>query len=185
MRSRLHERAAAAALAALGLLILALAGLPQRADYTGQMVEGLGYTAPEPGALAPRFTLPLLDGGHFALANNLDRYVILNFWATWCLPCEAELPILQHVQATYPHISVLAVNVAEPARHVGGWLAERQLSLPVALDLNSQIARQYQLRGQPTTFIIAPGGVVHHVFHGAFSEQHLVATLFPEGFDSP
>jgi thiol-disulfide isomerase/thioredoxin len=185
MRSRLHERAAAAALAALGLLILALAGLPQRADYTGQMVEGLGYTAPEPGALAPRFMLPMLDGTDFALANNLDRYVILNFWATWCLPCEAELPILQHVHMTYPQVIVLAVNVAEPAQHVGAWLAERQLSLPVALDLNSQIARQYQLRGQPTTFIIAPGGVVRHVFHGPFSEQHLLATLFPEGLDSP
>jgi thiol-disulfide isomerase/thioredoxin len=181
MPSRLHERAAAVALAALGILILTLAGLPQRADYTGQMVEGVGYTAPEPGALAPRFSLPLLAGAEFVLANHRDRYVVLNFWATWCLPCEAELPILQNLHATYPQISVLAVNVAEPPQHVSGWLAARQMSLPAALDTNAEIARQYQLRGQPTTFIIAPGGIVRHVFHGPFSEQHLLAVLFPEG----
>jgi peroxiredoxin len=159
--------------------LIASAGLPQRADYTGVEIAGLGYAAPEIGAFAPPFTTTLLDGTTLNTRAETGKWIVLNFWATWCIPCEVEMPILDALaQALDPRTTrIVAINVGESKTQVTRWLAERDLTLPVALDETLAITNAYQLRGQPTTFIVAPDGTISHIIFGAATEDQLRAAL--------
>jgi len=157
--------------------LISRAGLPERADFTGTYLEGLGSIAPEVGAFAPPFTLTLLNGGAVTVPRA-DPPTLINFWATWCTPCEVELPILQvlHNEGT---AFVVAVNMGEPEAQVRSWLAERQLTLPTALDTDLAVARLYHVRGQPSTYIVRPDGRISQIIFGAASEAALRSYLLP------
>lgn len=164
-------------LSASAWLLVVMAGIPERAAYSGTLIEGVGYVAPETGALAPPLRVTTLTGDIFDSQQLAGRTLIINFWATWCIPCELELPLLQRVSEQHPHALLLAVNVGEGEETVSDWLAERQLMLPVALDPALTISRQYQVRGQPVTYIIAPDGRIRTIFFGVVSEDRLLAAL--------
>ena len=159
--------------------IILQAGLPQRADYTGITVEGLGYAAPEIGAFAPPIRATLLDGTGFDSRAETGKWLILNFWATWCIPCEVEMPVLDSLsQELNPEkVQIIAINVAETDALVRNWLNEHSLILPVALDPDLKITSSYQLRGQPTTFIIAPDGTISQIIFGPATETQLRAAI--------
>ena len=178
MRSRKRLLLAAGAFACLlaaAALVIA-AGLPERSAYTGQVIAGEGIAAPEIGALAPNFSAPTLTGS-VELGALRGSPVILNFWATWCAPCEFEMPELQAFQSAHPSARVLAVNLGEPPALVADWLAERGITLDIPLDTRGEIAYLYHLRGQPTTFVIAPDGSISHIFYGATTQQALESVL--------
>lgn len=152
-------------------------GLPERADFTGTYISGIGRVAPEVGWFAPPFTLTLLDGTSLTLPTAKQRF-ILNFWATWCAPCEVELPILQALH--YEGLAyVVAINMGEPRPHVERWLAERQLTLPVVIDTDLALTRAYAVRGQPSSYIVQPDGRISRVIFGAADELTLRASLQP------
>ncbi len=157
--------------------ILVAAGLPQRSDYTGTYVEGLGRVAPEINAFAPPIRASLL-GGSTAAVPSPHSIVLINFWATWCGPCEAELPILQALHDE-GEAFVLAVNMGEQPAQVERWLSARELTLPVTLDTDLAITRLYQVRGQPSTYIVRPDGRISHIVFGAASEATLQSLLQP------
>lgn len=162
-----------------GLLVLLAVGLPQRADYTGYALDGLRY-APEIGSLAPPFTTSSLTGEFVDLLEFRGQVVVLNFWATWCAPCEAELPILQaFADQMGDQVRVVAVNLREDGLHIQPWLAARQLTLPIGLDVEGNVAALYQLRGQPSTYIIAPDGQISAIFYGPISAEALRAATAP------
>lgn len=153
--------------------------LPFRASYTGYVIPESGLVAPEVHTKAPPFTLPNLNGDTVALEEFLGQPVILNFWATWCIPCRVEMPILQRVHTEYgpDTAQIIAVNVGESAEEVQAWAEELQLSYPLLLDPQSQIAQRYHLRGQPSTYIIGPDGVISQIFHGPVTEESLTRAL--------
>lgn len=182
MRYRKLRLIAAIVLSAAAWLVLVAADLPQRASYTGQFISGLGYTAPEIGALAPPIRVVTLTNDVFDSQLMRDQTLIINFWATWCIPCELELPMLQRMTEGRDDVAVLAVNVGEDTATVKQWLAARDLTLPTTLDPQLDITRCYQIRGQPTTYIIAPDGRITHLFFGIVSEDTLNAALpSPDG----
>jgi thiol-disulfide isomerase/thioredoxin len=161
-----------------GLSIISSQPVPERLDYTGFLVNGQ-YFAPEVGALAPPFTLPMLDGGSAELLRQRGRPVILNFWATWCTPCEVEMPELAALQVAHPSTVVWPVNVGEQPVVVAAWLEARQILLPSLLDLNGETAALYLLRGQPTTVVIAPDGTILSIIFGATTRHQLETVLGP------
>lgn len=167
----------AAVLLTSAAAILIAVGLPQRADYTGSYLEGIGRVAPEVGAFAPPITARLLTDSNVTIPNG-SQTVLVNFWATWCAPCEAEMPILQTLHDA-GEVFVLAVNMGEPRAQVERWLSERQLTLPVTLDPDLVITRLYHVRGQPNTYIVRPDGRISHIVFGAASETTLRALLPP------
>lgn len=176
LRERLLLTAGALACLLTAAALVIAAGLPERSAYTGQMIDGEGIAAPEIGALAPNFTAPTLTGS-VELNALRGQPVVVNFWATWCAPCEIEMPELQAFQSAHPSARVLAVNLGEPPALITDWLSERGITLDIPLDTRGEIAYLYHLRGQPTTFVIAPDGRIRHIFYGATTQQALESVL--------
>jgi peroxiredoxin len=162
---------------AVGLILAA--GLPERADYSGFFVEDAGFVAPEQGAVAPPFALPSLSGQTIDLMSLRGSPVVLNFWATWCEPCVIEMPMLQDVYGDYENVRLLAVNMGEDSADVAQWVQSAGLTFDILLDKDRHLERVYALRGQPSTFVIAPDGIIIAVFYGPVSEAALRSALAP------
>jgi peroxiredoxin len=115
------------------------------------------------GNPAPDFTLETLAGDKVSLSDLRGKWVFLNFWATWCPPCVEEMPELQKLHDggyDTDNIVVLAVDKAEERAQVQKFMDENKLSLPVAMDSESDVSGQYVVVNLPITYIIDPEGVV-------------------------
>jgi peroxiredoxin len=124
--------------------------------------------APQAGFPAPDFTLTTLDGETVTLSALRGRPVLINFWATWCPPCRAELPAIQSAYDRYADqgLVVLAVDMAEPPQTVAAFAEEFGLRFPIPLDRDGQVAAQYRVRAIPTSFFVDREGVIRSVFIG-------------------
>jgi len=110
---------------------------------------------------ATDFTLQSLDGDQVQLANLRGRWVVLNFWATWCAPCVEELPLLQQLAEHYPdQLTVLALNMREDENEVRAFVAQHQLSMPVLLEPDDQTLIDYGVHGLPLSIVVSPDGEV-------------------------
>lgn len=111
---------------------------------------------------APDFTARTPDGATIALADLRGAMVALNFWATWCAPCEAEMPELQRAAARYADagLIVLGVNQAEAADAVQAFMDAHGLTFPTVLDAEQDIAYHYGVNSLPMTFWIDAEGIV-------------------------
>jgi thiol-disulfide isomerase/thioredoxin len=165
---------------AAAFLVAAGAGLPNRADFTGERLPGQLPVAPERHAIAPPFSAPTLDDT-IALGDLRGQPVILNFWATWCGPCRVEMPILQDLYDSYADagLRILAVNLGEPPRLVEQWRDQYALTYDLILDRRGTIAAQYRLRGQPSTYVISPNGIITHIYFGPVRADQLASALQP------
>lgn len=104
----------------------------------------------------PALSLPTLDGGVWNLSWQRDQVVLLNFWASWCEPCTAEMPALQALAQRYgpQGLVVAAVNHREPVARVRRFVADTQLRLPILLDTDGQASRGFGVRIYPTTVVV-------------------------------
>jgi peroxiredoxin len=158
------------------LLILDAAGLPQRAAFTGEIRLDQPPVAPEIDAIAPDFELTNSQGDTIRLSDYRGQTVVLNFWATWCGPCALEMPILQSIFSSQ-HAAVLAVNLGETPGTIHTWQQEQELTYDLLVDEQQQVAALYRLRGQPSTYVISPDGIIKTIFFGPVSEQALLTAL--------
>lgn len=154
----------------VGIGIVLFAGLPQRTDYLG-IFTGEGYVAPWIGAQAPDFTRRRLDGVPLTLSQQRGHVVLLNFWATWCPPCEAEMPLLQELHEDYPDMVLWAMNLGEDNRTVASWLADRGLTFTILLDDTQRLEYIYALRGRPSTVIINADGRIVTMIDGPLQDD--------------
>ncbi|NEU31651.1 TlpA family protein disulfide reductase [bacterium LRH843] len=112
---------------------------------------------------APDFTLLTLQNETVSLSEFKGKPVIINFWATWCPPCRAEMP---HMQRLYKEndVVILAVNVTSSESHVSdveNFVQELGLSFPVLLDEQGEIGALYQVRPLPTSIFVDREGFIH------------------------
>jgi len=110
---------------------------------------------------APGLALSDLDSKPWRLSDLAGRAVVLNFWATWCDPCRAEMPSLQQLAATHRSdgLAVLAVNYKESVPVIRRFLQTLPFELPVLLDSDGEATAAWTPRVFPTTVLIGPGGV--------------------------
>jgi thiol-disulfide isomerase/thioredoxin len=102
------------------------------------------------------FTLPKLGGGKITLSGLQGKVVFLNFWATWCPPCRAEMPSMEKLYGRFKSegLEILAVNLQEEEKTVADFMKKNGLSFSVVLDGSGKIGGTYGVRGIPTTYII-------------------------------
>jgi len=112
---------------------------------------------------APDFELPDLKGKVRTLASYHGQYVLLNFWATWCPPCLAEMPSMEklHRKFSKRQFTVVAASSdKEGASAVQPYIDKLGVTFPVLLDVNQKMARVYGAKDLPLTFLINPRGQV-------------------------
>jgi thiol-disulfide isomerase/thioredoxin len=147
--------------------------------------------APAIGHPAPDFTLPVANtmadadtaSAEFTLSTLRGKPVVLNFWATWCPPCRAELPELNAASERLKGEVVIAgVNQAEARADVEAFAQDLDLSFPIPLDEAATVSQAYRIRSLPTTFFIDRSGVIRRIQVGPVTEatlaQHL-ETIYP------
>ena len=155
------------------------AGLPQRSDYTGRIIDGIGRVAPEIGFPAPPVQGLLLSG---QTLNSLDFWgepFIINFWATWCAPCIVEMPALQDLHEDLG-IQIIGVNLGEDRQTVQTWIENNGITFDILLDPQINLAKEYHLRGQPSTYVVTEDGIISHVFYGAVALDELRTAIHEE-----
>jgi thiol-disulfide isomerase/thioredoxin len=105
--------------------------------------------------------------------------VLINFWATWCIPCQAEMPAIQHAYEARKGagFTVLAVNLNEPTKDVQDYVTRLGVNFPVLLDAGDTISTLYRVRGYPTSFFIDRGGTVAIEQVGMMSDTQLADNL--------
>lgn len=136
---------------------------------------------PEIGQPAYAFTLQRLDGGRLDLADLRSRPVVINFWATWCVPCRTEMPLL--ISAWHAHrssaIEIVAVNLTDQERRkdIGRFVEEMRMPFPVLLDEKGRVRERYALTTLPTTVFVDSSGIVRAVHPGPISAAALARGL--------
>lgn len=127
---------------------------------------------------APDFTLTTLDGETVSLADFRGQPVILNFWASWCVPCKQEMTDLMRVQKEYTSegLVILAINMTfdDNLSEVQRFVDDLNLTLPVLLDQTNEVTRgQYRVVGVPTSVMIDRQGRQVDVHMGAMSGEQI------------
>jgi peroxiredoxin len=118
---------------------------------------------PWAGGATPALELSDLDGKVHRLADYRGRAVLVNFWATWCEPCRAEMPSFERLRASEAQrVTVLAVNLAEPESRIRKFLDATPVRYPVLLDRDGTTARAWQARMLPATYVIGPDGKIRY-----------------------
>jgi cytochrome c biogenesis protein CcmG, thiol:disulfide interchange protein DsbE len=158
------------------------------AAVVGLLVFGLvskgssGISVGDPVPVAP---LPRLEGGGSeSLADYRGRWVLVNFWASWCIPCREEAPALEQFQRQHggPKFTVLGIDSRDLSSDGRGFVREYGLSYPQLRDGNGDAAEDYGTTGVPENFLVDPEGKVRLVVLGPISEEALreeVAPLLP------
>ncbi len=152
------------------LVLASCSAEPARPPAPATLTEAPDIS-PEVGSVAPDFQLQSLDGRTFSLSGVRGKPVLLNFWATWCGPCRQEMPYLQEVYEAYSDkgLVMAVVDIGESKADVETFLRAAGLSLPILLDSQTSVARQYRVAAIPTSFFIDRDGVIKDKKIGAFS----------------
>ena len=131
-------------------------------------------------AVAPDFRLPRLDGGTLRLSDYRGRVVLLNFWATWCPPCRAEIPDLVELQRTWAAegLEVIGVSLDEEGFEAVRPFAEAyDINYPLVVDDGTVAAQFGSLYGLPTTLILDKEGRIVQRVIGLFPTEQMRPTL--------
>lgn len=128
------------------------------------------------GQIALDFELETLDGETVKLSDYKGQRVMLNFWATWCPPCRAEMPDMQKFQDN-KDVQILAVNLTETEAgraQVENFMDELNLSMTVPMDEESAVSTDYSVMAYPTTYMIDSNGRIQSVMMGAINYDLMV-----------
>ncbi|HEV2700112.1 MAG TPA: TlpA disulfide reductase family protein [Steroidobacteraceae bacterium] len=114
---------------------------------------------------APAFTLPARGGSTINLSQFKGQVVMINFWASWCVPCRKEMPLLETIYKKYKPLgfTLIGVNVEPDQKDAEKFLSQTPVSFPVLFDAKSQVSGLYNVQVMPTTVFIDRKGNVRLV----------------------
>jgi peroxiredoxin len=159
---------------ALGVWLL----VDQRQQIAAESRPATGAAAP---SAAPDFELTASDGKVIRLADLRGKVVLLNFWATWCPPCKAEMPDLNALQRKYGadrDFVVLGVNDEESAADVIAFAQREGIAFPLLLDPDGRVIEKlFDVRYLPTSMIIDRDGNIRDTWRGQIAREAMLARL--------
>lgn len=130
----------------------------------------------EIGKTAPDFTLQTLDGKEARLSDFRGQPVFINFWATWCPPCRAEIPDMQELYDNMD-IEILAINMTDSESNEEGvatFVDDMELTFPVLMDMEGEVSDRYNVKAYPTSYMVDAEGKISHVAYGAMNYNTMV-----------
>lgn len=163
--------------------------------FVAVLALGLEKSTPssiDTGSPAPEFELPKLDGGSLSSRELKGHPVVLNFWASWCIPCREEAPVLERTWRAYRDQGVIfvGVNIRDAESSAKEFVDEFNITYPVVRDVNLELERELGLTGLPETYFIdeewrfvsnisgaGQGQQQGTVILGAISEEQLVTNV--------
>jgi len=127
----------------------------------------------------PTLKVTTLDGKPYDLAAQRGHWVVVNFWATWCVPCIKEMPDLSHFVSTHKNVSAIGLAYDDSAlADIKAFVAKHPVSYPIArVGLDNPPKDFDEPRGLPTTYLIAPDGTVAKRFVGPITGDVLAAAI--------
>jgi peroxiredoxin len=147
----------------------AVVAFPTPVPSEGLLQTPAGQSAmPKEGSPAPDFTVQTVEGEPVKLSDFRGRPIMLNFWATWCGPCTAEMKNIESVfqKHTDEEFVILGVNQGEGSTTVKGYAELWKLTFRLVRDQEGEASRLYQVRALPTTIFIDAQGNIHEIHIG-------------------
>jgi len=142
----------------------------------GVLIFFAGAPNVQTGEPAMNFSTQTTTGETVSLGDYQGDVVMLNFWATWCTPCQAEMPTIESAYQEYQDagFTVLAINNAEAPAQVSRFQQVMGLTFPILLDEQRDIQRQYGINSYPTSVFLDRNGDIYAVHTGAVSSGQLI-----------
>ena len=161
---------------ALGLLLIQACTQSSQAIQGDQQEVAAGINI---GEIAPDFTLLDLDGNEIGLSRFRGKVVFVNFWATWCPLCRAEMPDIESLYQEYKGkgLVVIGIDIMESEATVRQFVQQGGYNWIFVLDSTGAVTANYDIRAIPTSFFIDREGVIQAVNIGAMTRQGMEATL--------
>jgi cytochrome c biogenesis protein CcmG/thiol:disulfide interchange protein DsbE len=160
---------------------------PKATQYVFDPKASIGV---RPGQIAPELTVPLpdgttyqltdLDGQPVRLADLRGKAVWINFWASWCPPCQSETPVIRDLAERYASrgLAVIGISVQETSLDdVRAYATRYQLGYTIATDLSGYIFRLYRPPGLPTQVFVGPDGAIRSVVLAPLTEADATAQI--------
>ncbi len=143
----------------------------EKAEQSARAGE-LGLMVVDGSIAAPVFVLPTLEGSEITLSDLRGRFVVLNFWATHCPPCVAEMDYFEAMAKKYPdELTILAVDIREKESKLNEFFGDNERTFTVPMDTTGEVASVYGIRYTPTTLFIDTEGNIPYAKIGAFASQ--------------
>ena len=127
-----------------------------RARADTRFMEELAIVRFEEKIKAQNFILKSLEGNEVSLEDYRGKIVLLNFWATWCLPCRTEMPSMEKLYNEFKDkdFTILAIDMQEDADSVKVFREKYKLNFPILLDSDGSVGQFYDVIGIPTTYLV-------------------------------
>lgn len=122
---------------------------------------------------APQFSLPNLLGKQVSMSDFHNKPVMINFWATWCVPCRNEMPEIERVYLLRRDygLVVLAINLKESRDVIEKYLKKNDFSFQILMDEAGNVSDKFQLFGLPTTYFIDKEGIIQYSYMGEMTKE--------------
>ncbi len=182
---KIRGEALGLAIAGFGAIVLGTAGIVALVTRSNDSTQQATDFSAIPAAVhyaAPPLALNDLDGAQRQLSDYRGQVVLINLWATWCPPCQAEMPLLQqfYERQRAQGFTVIAIEDGDPIGDVRSFVAKNSLTFPVWLD-PAHLATDHAFRtaSLPTSFVIDRVGEVRLTWLGAISSSNLEKYVTP------